>query len=214
MPKNKSKNKPKSKSSNNRTHVENQAAFSWVGTEHVPRTMLNNDVKYTFVQDAAGTQITQIANSIFYGAFSFRLSYLDQGASFSAIFDRFRITEVQMTFRPLANATNILAPSTTIIPNLITVVDKDDGSTPTSLAQLREYNNAVPTIHETQVRTFRPGTIIGNAVSETAWIDMANYNTADYYGVKVAIEAGAVAQTSLQAWSVTSRYTFECKHVR
>jgi hypothetical protein len=194
--------------------IQTHAPSAWVGIDKVPRLMMSDSATYTFVQDMGGNTITQQANAVTYGALSFRLSYLDQGASFAALFDRFKIKQVQITLRPTANSTLLSAPSSVYVPQLITAIDRDDVTVPASLATLRQYNNVCVTLHETQVRTWVPGTLIGGMIVQNAWIDMANYNTQDFFGIKYAVEAGLAGQTLLQSFAYTTRIVFECSHVR
>lgn len=217
MPKNnkrRGKASPKtSKNNHNQVHNSTHVPNAWVGMSNVPRLVLSDDTTYTFVQDQAGSSITQVAGTTVFGALAFRLSYVDQAATFSALFDEYRIMSIQVTFRPTTNMGQ-LQLTNVITPTFVTVIDLDDGSTPTTFGQLREYNNALPTVFEVQQRTFTPGTLVGANVQRRTWIDMASYNTQDFHGIKYGLEGGSGGQTALQVISYTTRYHFECRRTR
>jgi len=174
---------------------------------------MSDQTVYSFVQDMGGGNITQVAGVTTLGVLAFRLSYLDQAATFSALFDQFRICQIQVTFRPLITQAPPMVTTVTM-PTFVTVVDIDDATAPGSIASMREYNNALPSIYETTQRTFVPGTLIGAQVQTRTWIDMASYNTQDFFSVKYGLEAGQGGQTLLQVISYTVRMHFECRRVR
>lgn len=174
--------------------------------------MLSDNTSYHFVQDIPGASITQSTVAVF-GSHAITLSQLDQATSFEAMFDRYRILTLEITYRPHVNAVPPLLLSTTVLPQLVTVIDYDDNTAPTTFTTLREYQNSVVTLYETQQRKFTPGTLIGAKVEFSPWIDMASSNYL-HQGVKWGIEAGIAGQTLFQQFSVNFRIHFECKNVR
>lgn len=131
----------------------------------------------------------------------------------AALFDEYRIDWLQVTFRPHAN-TNPLSATTVIVPQLITVVDTDDSTAPTTLASMREYDNTVISLFETQVRTCKPGMVDATGQNHISpWTDMAVTNV-NHFGVKWGMEAGAGAQTLLQVFSIQIRVQVSMRHIR
>jgi len=157
-----------------------------------------------------------------YGAVQHTINQLEQFASFSALFDQYRITKVDVHFRPMFTAATMSVPANSLTPLIYTCVDYDDANTPTAISQLREYENCK--VHDDK-KAFRISyvphcasamysgafTSFGNVTSP--WIDMAS-PTVQHYGYKWAITPGAVGQALLQVWNVTTKLTVQFKNVR
>jgi hypothetical protein len=108
--------------------------------------------------------------------------------------------------------------ATAIAPQLVTVVDYDDGAVPTLLSTLEQYENVCYSVFDTQVRTFRPhanmnvdGAIA--APTPSPWIDCAVPAVA-HFGLKYCVTAGMAGQTFLQAFSIDIRAQLSFKLVR
>jgi hypothetical protein len=185
---------------------------SWVGFENPPR-LLSTDSTCTVTQDIAGALATQAAGAAVFGAVAVQFVFLDQQATLAALFDEYRIDLLQVTFRPHAND-NPMTAATTIVPQLITVIDLDDSTPPTTLASMREYDGTVISVFETQVRTLKPGMVTASGENRISpWLDMAVPNV-PHFGVKWGVEAGAGAQTVFQVWSIQIRMQVTMRHVR
>jgi hypothetical protein len=135
----------------------------------------------------------------------------DQVASFSAVFDQYRITELEFRFVPKINANN----STVSLGLFHVVVDFDDANVLTTVAQALDYTNCkiVEGYKPITIR-FRPHLAVSAFsgafssfanVSPMLWIDTASTNV-QYYGVKTAWTlTSAVAYYDLY---VTSKIQF------
>jgi hypothetical protein len=181
--------------------------------------MSDNQV-FTVMQDVVESKFTQTALTPAFGVVLYQLSFLDQSSSFEAVFDQYRIDEIEVTFRPMFNSNFLAAPSAQIIPMLYVAVDYDDATAPTTLAYLREYSNCTMSQYETVVRRWVPHVAVaayngafGGYRNETApWIDCAS-DTVQHYGIKFGCDAGVNAQTLLQVWTITARLRVSFRNV-
>lgn len=187
---------------------------AWMGTVNPPRLRIPEGRTFQFAQTLVGTTIVQTPVTAVFGSYGFQFGFLDQSASFAAIFDEYRVDWLQITFRPLANTAVMISPTTAIQPQLVTAVDTDDATAPTAFSQLREYNSAQNSVFETQVRTFRPGMTDSNGLNHISpWCDMAITNI-PHFGVKWGVEGGASGQTLVQTWDITFRVVVTLRHIR
>lgn len=137
----------------------------------------------------------------------------DQYTTFSQLFDQYRIDMVQVTIRPQCTA-NPPDGTSVYIPQIVSVTDFDDNNTPGSIAAMRDYESAVSTIFETQVRTYKPNARVGSDFPmPSPWIDMAQGSVA-HYGCKIAIEPGLGGQTAFQRVVVNIRAMITFQFVR
>lgn len=187
--------------------------------------------------------ITQAAAAKTVQSFLFQLSDLPQSASYTALFDQYRITKIKMDFIPCSSIVNNAstqitaagyaetapeaASATATVGLYGTVIDYDDANALASLAAATEYENfrygsvASNKIHS---RTFVPhtasaafnGAFAGYKNDKNAWIDCA-YPGVQYFGLKFyADEAGAqgAQQQCFQSWRILATYWVEFKNVR
>jgi hypothetical protein len=210
----------KSRTSSKKSH-KNTNDNLWVGTT-VPRRFLstNPDNKpYNIVQTiefySGAAPILQTGTFVSQ-ALAFNLQLFSQSASLGAVFDQYRIAEIEIEFRPTYNV-GISGMKT---PLLYTVIDYDDqvaltGGAPTFMA----YTNCVVSQFETVVRRFVPhctrGILdsTGLVATENAtapWLDMADA-TVLHYGVKFGIDAGA---GTFQGYTVIARTHLQLRNVR
>lgn len=194
-------------------------------TGYNPETISRPMRLYEFQQTLAETTLAQTATvPAFFGGVTLTVlsptfSLLDDAANLSTLFDQYRISRIHWTFRPMYTSENFVAPD--IVPLIYTVCDFDDGAAPTTLAQLREYQGCQT--HLTDSFTMSCVPHVANAVYSGAftsygnmtapWIDIASQGVY-HYGLKVAVTAGNVGQTTLQKWWVIVRLTYQCKNVR
>jgi len=186
--------------------------------------MSNRDI-HTFTQTLPETSIAQIAAASTYysGATIATLSpyatLLPQYASMQALFDQYRITNLHYTFRP--NYVGELFTAADIVPQIYVTPDFDDNIVPTSVNYVLQYQQCKTHMLETFTLSLTPHCAnalfagafnsFGNMTSP--WIDWGS-TAVPHYGVKIAVSAGAAAQTNLQRWWVTCRVTIQCKNVR
>lgn len=129
------------------------------------------------------------------GALSFSLNQLPNVTEFTQLFDQYRINKVVLKFLPVINQINVDANSNNmIVPFFYTVIDYDDGSAPTSGADLQQYASCKVVsankpftrvvIPRTSTPVYRSG-VSAAYLSNNArqWID-CNYVDVPHYGVK------------------------------
>jgi len=217
--KNKNHNKNnKSKSRNSRMVIK---VYDHAGK--VPRLVMREGNSFTICQEiAAQTQFFQFASADKFLALQFQLSDLTDYTSWISVFDQYRFDEVQVTARPVSTSVGLQIPTAIKPPLIYTVVDYDDATTPTTIAELKQYSNCAVSLYETVVATFKPhmamaaysGSVFTSfANMQGTWIDAASASV-PHYGVKMGIEAGDSGQTNLQVVDITIRYKITFKHVR
>lgn len=175
-----------------------------------------------FRQFVYTTNLTQAATAQF-GSGNFTLAQLPQVATFTALFDQYKVEYLEFSFRMAYLTTPITAFTTTTMPAIYTVVDLDDVVAPTTLNQLREYSSCQ--IHEntpTFTVRFKPGiltgiyngtTIVAGGATSAPWLD-CNQTAIPHYGVKWGCDAGtAVGQTQFQIWNIDLAVGLVFRHV-
>jgi hypothetical protein len=167
----------------------------------IPPLVCNREQVFTCIQhvEVLNQCTSSVALSTFTGI-PWTLGAHDQYASFTNLFDQYRITELEFRFVPKINANSSIV-STGLFH---VVVDFDDVNVLTSIGQALDYENCkvVPGYKPITVR-FRPRVALGaysGAFSAFAnepastWLDCASTNV-QYYGVKTA-------------WTLTSAVTY------
>jgi len=144
----------------------------------------------------------------------FRLSNLANDASFQAVFDQYRITEIEFYIIP--NTKNL---NTSNDAGLMTsVIDYDDATNLTSVALANCYPNAIVTPGTLgHYHRFVPHIAVaaysGAFTSFTnvapQWIDIAS-DSVQHFGVKTAWTATSV----IMSYNIDVRYHFEFRNVR
>jgi len=181
-----------------------------------------NATIYRITQYIGGAIINQVATTPTLGSYGFTISELDQFSSFSAIWDQYRITKIDVTFSPMYRGTPIQATNNVVIPYIYVAVDYDDVSTPSSIATLREYQNCIVRNDEKSFTvSFKPsvalaaysGSFTSYANVSEQWLDMASSGVV-HYGIKYAVDPGWSGQTNFQSWNVNYRFWVEFKNVR
>lgn len=175
---------------------------------------------HTFTQNIAPVRLPQSSVVDNTGAFTFTLNDVPQVTSFQALFDQYRIAEIQVTFRPMYTGTSIAVTVSNIIPQIYTAVDFDSATT-TSIAAIREYSTCKTHELEDFAIRFKPGiamaaysgafTSFANMTNQ--WLDLAS-PAIQHYGLLYGIEAGNSGQTALQVWNVEFQYKLEFRNYR
>jgi len=187
----------------------------------VQRPLPSVDRIHSFRQLGYSVSIAQVANATSLGSLSFILTQATNYSGFADLYDTYRVDYLEYTFRPLMNAVGLSAPATTIAPRILTVIDYDDNTTPTLSAML-EYSTLQMHTFQTFTRRIKPciltgafngTTVTASVTTEAPWLDCAVGNI-PHYGLKYAIDAGAVAQTLLQTWVVDLFVGLSFKNVR
>lgn len=151
--------------------------------------------------------ITQGVGATFYG-FEFQAGNLPNWSAFSALYDQYCITKFVIKLIPMTNLNGVqpLTGASLGNPGIIaTLIDTDDGTALTTLAQMEQYQSyksqAVIST-KTITRTFVPGvdtTVIqtgGAAVNamnkKLQWID-CSFSSIAHFGMKIYLDAYANA---------------------
>lgn len=170
--------------------------------------------KQTYI---TGNMISSPTLNSFY-SFTFRLSDLPQASTFSALYDQYRVTKLKYEFYP---AMTMGISNAALVGTLITVIDYDDATVPTTPTQLLEYANArVTSIYKPQIRTFKPhlaGAVYSGAFTsfsnlKDTWIDVAS-SSVEFYGVKACITATGTPSVNQQYTCIVTAHV-EFKSVR
>jgi len=148
-----------------------------------------------------------------FAAIHFELDFLDQYAAFGAIFDQYRIDEIEVWIQP-----QISADVSSGSGLLLSVIDLDDSNVLTSVGQATDYASCVQGPAKTgHFRRFIPrlavsaygGSFGAFANRSPMWIDVASPNV-QHYGVKLA----APASSTPIIYDIMARYSLSFKCVR
>jgi len=176
---------------------------------------------FKFIQSVVNTAfLTQTAVGFVAVGQYFFLGMLDQVSTFVALFDQYRITEVEVWIQPRNVRT--VDVSTSSHGLLYSVVDYDDASVAAwSSINFREYSNCLITPADNgHYRRFKPH-IAGAAYSGAftsfsnqtdQWVDCASQNV-QFYGFKVGVDASDIAGDSY-TYNQEIRYHVEFRNVR
>lgn len=150
-----------------------------------------------------------VANT--YGAFTFRLQDIPNYTEMQAVFDAFRINAVRLTFIPHSN---ISQTNMNYDTRIVTAVDFNSATVPTSANQLRDYesckvspNNVLHTVYLKP--KVNPLGTTGNLAGPQSWLSTTSSSSL-YYAVLYAIENPSVAQ-SIELYRVEAKYYLEFK---
>jgi len=161
-----------------------------LGPSQTPRwSKMPNETSIRVVQKLAPQSLfsTSISTPTF-GGLIFQVSALGNFASLSAVYDQYRIDRIEVLIYndDQTSATPATAPGT-----FMSVVDVDDGATPTSLLQLGGYSSCVETPgNQSHFHAWQPQFAISaysgaftSFASSTGWVDCAS-SSVQYYGIK------------------------------
>jgi len=165
---------------------------------------------YSTVCTAFAFTVTASTTATAAGGYYFSLNSLNLYTSFTQLFDRYRVLDIQLQFNSQVNAPTGGGP-------LITAIDYDDASTPSVEIQQRDTALSVP-VNQYFERTFKPrialGAYAGTAftgyanVSPNQWIDSSSPNV-QYYGLKYFLP---IQTTAGVVYSVTARVHLQFKN--
>lgn len=147
------------------------------------------------------------ATTITFGVVFFELANVPGFAEFTAMYDFFKINAVSVRFIPQSNVNlyndtgQVQVVASQFYNRIVTVVDYNDRTVPTSLNDLRQYGNCkVGTNNRVHKRFFHPkptlavdedsgsGTSYGLAqMGKIPWIATGS-DQAEWYGIKYGIE--------------------------
>lgn len=162
-----------------------------------------------------GPSTSDLSPAGYFSIFS-TIAELPQQATFTALFDCYRINKVVYKFIPMANSItdSVGVGNLSSTPQwLSTVIDFDDSTLLSSEASLLEYENFKQTgPYRKHIRSFVPavsmdvyrtgGSTLGYTQTRKRWIDAANTDV-PHYGVKGLINGPASqADQGQMAWKV------------
>jgi hypothetical protein len=140
-------------------------------------------------------------------------------ASLANVFDQYRISMVEVTFRP--QATESLISATQPVGNFVAVIDYDDQTPLSSFAQACAYSNAIVVpVTKPLRRCFRPRVAIAGYGGATftqytnqafPWTDTTSTSLIGY-GLKLFLETGVTG--ALASYNMTVRVYFEFRSTR
>lgn len=185
---------------------------SATATSTVQRPLRGTVGQNTFRQFCYQTTLTQSYPSPTFGALAMIFSQIANATSFAALYDHYRVDYLEFIITPMFDMTTAaLTNASVIVPNCYVVIDLDDSTNPSTLAELREYQSVqlVPLDKPLIVR-FKPGVQTGawngsSVVSAThvtsPWINCAVDNI-PHYGIKIGCDVGTSTQVSFQTWDI------------
>lgn len=151
------------------------------------------------------------------GGETFKLTDLPSYTEFTNLFDKFRICAVKYEIVPNWTSSDINPIGTyQSVPNIFTVLDYNDITTPGSLSELLQYKNLKRTRgHLIHKRYIKPAVLAANyegAVTTAytsvwkRWLDTTDSGTL-HYGLKYCIDQTSTAMT----YRVYAKYYIQCK---
>jgi hypothetical protein len=157
----------------------------------------------------------------------FTLADLPQSATFTALYDLYRIKEIEVTFSPLCNmnGTQSAALSATMSEYcMYYAVDLDDASVVSPLSALMEYEDVKrhDFLHKGPlVVRFKPrvamaaysGAFTSYANTKDQWLDCGSTGI-QYYGIKWALPCPVNTTFGIPPVALVVRYLVEFKTVR
>lgn len=178
-------------------------------------TLKRDNSVHRFIQLIDGGLVfqTSTAGPTFYAKF-FQLADLAQQSTFTALFDQYRIDEIELWFQPVTVGSN--PPASDV--NWYSVIDYDDAATPSGLGQLQQYTNVLmTTLSSGHYVRFKPhvatavynGTFAGFANSKAPWIDAAS-SSVQHYGFKAGCNTTAAPVVN---FNLTMRYHISCRNL-
>jgi len=175
---------------------------------------------------AVGSLIRASTSDVF-ESYAFCLADIPNVTSLSALFDQYRIEEIQLRFRsrsPGLFVANSSSPNYSC-PQLMAVVDRDDNTAPSTLLELQQYDNcqqistqdSLDIILKPSVTpsVFSGGAFSGYSVEESGdlWLDVANASI-PHYGVKVGLSSLVATSTQRYDWDVYAIYKISFLNLR
>jgi hypothetical protein len=175
-----------------------------------------DNAPYRILQMVNIGSITSSASLAVFNGVVFSLSQVDQVSSLIAVFDQYRITEIEVWYMPRTSSTSVTGTGNAGL--LASVLDYDDGTALTSFASALDYTNAlVSSGVDGHYRRFKPhcavaaysGAFTSYANVESPWLDAVS-TTVQHYGVKTAWTVTDTAYTQ----DILARFHVEFRNVR
>jgi hypothetical protein len=194
------------------TRLWNVNAQPWPGFHN---TLKKDNSVHRFIQMVDfGVVLTASTIAIAGYGVSFKLTNLPQQTTFTALFDQYRIDEIELWFEPQV----IDVVLTTAPAKIYSAIDYDDAGTPSSINAMMQYTNCnIGSASQGHYVRFRPhvaiaaygsGAFSSYSNRSAMWID-AGSPSVEHYGFKAVIPIGTVG------YSVTlnARFHVSCRNV-
>lgn len=148
---------------------------------------VQQDTQYNLVCDGINPTLAGI---------SFRLSFIPNYAEFTALFDVYRITKINIKWNPEYTVLSDAAPvSTALNVFMNSVIDLTDAGPPPSVDDILQYSTIRTTgITKEHGRSWEPTTMMTEGMPCRCWLATSSPSTL-HYGVKVAIPPTGTAMT-------------------
>jgi hypothetical protein len=167
----------------------------------IQRGSVARSQKHRFTRITTGTPIVTSTTVPTFVGLSFALSDLPGYTEFTNLFDQYRIDRIELKLIP--NVTDSF-PSSLLTGTIQSVIDYDDGNTPTTTTELLQYENCqVNNIVDSQVQLdFKPRVALAayagaftSYANATSWIDSASPGV-QHFGVKFCFSISASVVTT------------------
>lgn len=190
-------------------------------------TMFVRGIDMTLQNGLVGALLRQNTSSDVFVSLAFCLADIANLSSLSALFDQYRIDEIQLRFRsrnPGVFLANQASPNYSSVSPLL-VIDRDDATLPTTLLELQQFDNcqqfsaqdSIDVIFEPSITpsVFSGGAFSGYSVDDSGkyWLDVAN-TSIPHYGVKLGLPALVSTTTQRFDWDVEAVYKVSFLNVR
>jgi hypothetical protein len=182
------------------------------GAEYSTRVLLESFTLETGLTN--GFLIAPTPTTSLFGSIAVEFQDLPQSSSFLSVFDQYRVDKLHFRITPQVNT---ISPTTAspnaVVPRLFVVVDRDDATVPTTLSQLREYDNCLDILpYQGLSVEFEPSctpAVYSNsafsgyevAPSGDHWIDAAS-GAVPFYGLKFGCDPTTTGATAAYNWYV------------
>jgi len=148
----------------------------------------------------------------------FQLTNTPQQTTFTALFDQYRIDEIELWFEPQTfDIVNAVVPW----PKIYSVVDYDDAGTPTTVNQLTQYTNCMASNAaqghyvrfkpHVAISAYSSGAFGGFQNRAATWIDSGSPSV-EHYGFKALIPTAAGASATYTC-TLTARFHLSFRNV-
>ena len=138
--------------------------------------------------DYGPLSVTNLTGASF--AFSFRLSNVPNSAELTSLYDQYKISAINLRFYPkMTQITSTSNANSIDNVRILTAIDYNDATAPTSIDVIREYENCeCHSVLETfDVYIDKPRILDSSSSSRTSWIATSSPGTL-HYGLKGWVE--------------------------
>lgn len=190
-------------------NVGNDARQPWL------RQMDNRNMEFHTVETLTTTNLITSGVAPVYAGIAFTISAVQDFASFSDVFDQYRINLIEILIQPQVTEVTSVAGD---VGSYISVTDVDDANAPTSAANLGSYPGVVETngtvshyhrfVPSVAVAVYS-GTFTSFAATTSMWLDCGSSGI-QHYGLKVATLPSTAVQT--YAYGVRLHCMWRARH--